>query len=372
MKTGSSNKYSIFSKAIFVALILFVFIISIDLMVISLEHLGKETIKSLIEITSNPFIGLFIGLLITSIVQSSSTTTSVIVAMVASGSMEIRDAIPVVMGANIGTTITSDLVSLSFISRKNEFRKAITTATSHDFFNILTAAILFPLQYLYNIIGILSEELTQLFTWVDPRINQNIEQASIPVELVNIPLSNLFYDLIDNPYITLVLSVFFVFASIKMLSKIIYALLIGPTRHKFEDFIFNKKLKSFSWGMLLTASIQSSSVTTSLLVPVVSIGRIKIKDAFHFILGANIGTTVTAFIAAIFKNEAAISIAIAHLLFNLIGVAIFLPFNPIRNIPIYMANKLGVITQRFRIVGFLYIIITFFLIPFALIFLSQL
>jgi len=371
LKTPDRSLISNLSKAFSVVFILFIFIFSIDLMVISLSHLGKETIRSMISVTSNPFVGLFIGLLITSIVQSSSTTTSVIVAMVASGSMNIPDAIPIVMGANIGTTITSDLVSLSFISKKIEFRRAITTATSHDFFNILTTLILLPLQYFYNVIGFLAEKLTNLLVLDSGVYNPTTNFTFASFNFVNIPVSHLLYNTIDNPYITLIVSVLLVFLSIKLLSKIIYTLLIGPSRYKFEEFIFKNKFKSFLWGVLLTASMQSSSVTTSLLVPVVAIGRIKAKDAFPFILGANIGTTITAFIAAIFKNEAAISIATAHLLFNIIGVLIFLPIKSIRNIPIHMATQLGKLTLKYRIIGFFYIIITFFLIPFALILLSQ-
>ncbi len=357
-------------QAFLIVLILFVFMFSIDLMVISLGHISKDAVRSMISLVSNPFIALFIGLLITSIVQSSSTTTSVIVAMVASGSMEISHAIPMVMGANIGTTITSDLVSLSFIAKKVELRRAITTSTSHDFFNILTTIILLPLQYFYNIIGRISETITSF-------LNINLAHNAYPntpvssASLVNIPVSDQFFNLIDSPIITFILSLVLLFVSIKLLAKIISSLFLGSSRSKFESFIFKNTYKSFTWGAILTGAVQSSSVTTSLLVPIVAVGRIKVKNAFPFILGANVGTTLTALLAALFKNEAAISIAIAHLSFNLIGVLIFLPIRFMRNIPVFLANQLGLLTSKHRIVGFLYIIITFFLLPFALIFISK-
>ncbi len=357
-------------KAFLVVFILFVFMFSIDLMIISIGHISKGAIRSMISLVSNPFIALFIGLLITSIVQSSSTTTSVIVAMVASGSLEINHAIPMVMGANIGTTITSDLVSLSFIAKKIELRRAITTSTSHDFFNILVTIILLPLQYFYNFIGRISEAITSMFDFSQAGLYPG-SKTVFHASLVNIPISDQFFEWVNSPVTTFILSLILLFVSIKLLAKIIYSLFLGASKSKFEDFIFKNTYKSFTWGAILTAAVQSSSVTTSLLVPVVAIGKIKIKNAFPFILGANIGTTLTAFLAALFKNEAAITIAVAHLSFNLIGVLIFLPIKFMRNIPVFLANQLGRLTLKYRIVGFLYIIITFFLLPFALIYLSR-
>ena len=116
-------------------------------MITSLQHLSKDVTETILLATSNPFTGLFIGLLITALIQSSSTTTSLVVALVASGSISIESAVPLIMGANIGTTITSTIVSLGFINRKKEFRRAVAAGTYHDFFNILTALLLFPLQY---------------------------------------------------------------------------------------------------------------------------------------------------------------------------------------------------------------------------------
>ena len=85
-------------------------------------------------------------------------------------------------------------------------------------------------------------------------------------------------------------------------------------------------------------------------------------------MGANIGTTVTALIAAISQTEAALAVAICHLLFNLFGVFILFPIRSIRNIPIWLSETLGLYAGKRRLVGVAYIVITFFLIPFALIY----
>ncbi|HEX2211938.1 MAG TPA: Na/Pi cotransporter family protein, partial [Mycobacterium sp.] len=90
----------------------------------------------LFQFASNPLIALMIGLLATAATQSSSTTTSITVGMVAGG-LPIEIAIPVLMGANIGTTLTNTLVSLGMVANKADFRRAFSAATVHDFFNLM-------------------------------------------------------------------------------------------------------------------------------------------------------------------------------------------------------------------------------------------
>ena len=131
------------------AFILFLF--ALDLMTSSLQHLGKNVAETILLATSNPFTDCSSGLLITAMLQSSSTTTSLVVALVASGSITLQSAIPIIMGANIGTTITSTIVSLGFINKKKEFRRAVAAGTYHDFFNILTAVDSFPVGILLRL-----------------------------------------------------------------------------------------------------------------------------------------------------------------------------------------------------------------------------
>ncbi len=96
---------------------LLIFLFSLELMLSSLQHLGKAAAETIILATSNPFTALFIGLLTTAIIQSSTATTSMTVALVASGSLTLESAVPIIMGANIGTTITSTIVSLGFLPK---------------------------------------------------------------------------------------------------------------------------------------------------------------------------------------------------------------------------------------------------------------
>ena len=155
------NTVKTLSKVLSVAVLLYLFLVSVGLMGSALKGYGKGFAAQLIETTSNPFIGLFIGILATSLIQSSSTTTSIVVGMVASNVLTVHNAIPIIMGANIGTTVTNTLVSLGHVSRRDEFRRAISAATVHDFFNLICVAFLFPLEqatgYLEKLAGLMKD-----------------------------------------------------------------------------------------------------------------------------------------------------------------------------------------------------------------------
>ena len=125
---------------------LYVFLVSVKLLGTGFEMIGGGFSERLIATTSNPFVGLFIGILATSLVHSSSTTTSTVVGFVAAGMLSIESAVPIIMGANIGTTVTCATVSLGHIRRPEEFRRAFAAASVHDFFNLMSVAILFPLE----------------------------------------------------------------------------------------------------------------------------------------------------------------------------------------------------------------------------------
>lgn len=348
------------------ALLLFFF--AVDLMISSLQYLGKTAAETILLATTNPFTGLFIGLLVSAILQSSSATTSMVVALVASGSVSLRGAIPIIMGANIGTTITSTIVSLGFIAKKKEFRRAVAAGTYHDFFNILTTIILFPLEYFYGFLSKIAHTVAISY------FNEPVGPVKVSFSLLGFgfnPIIEFLISLIGNGFILAFISIVLLFVSILFFRKVLSEMLGFGSHERVQRYFFRSPFKSFAWGLLTTAAIRSSTITTSLVVPLVAKKVIKIRAAMPFILGANIGTTVTAFIAATFNSNAAISIAIAHFLFNFIGVLIFLPIPYVKDIPINLANGLGRLTLRYRLAGFLYLLITFFFIPFSLIYLNK-
>ncbi len=118
-------------------------------------------------------------------------------------------------------------------------------------------------------------------------------------------------------------------------------------------------------GALITALVQSSSITTSLLVPMYGAGVLKLEAGFPLTLGANIGTTITALLASTVTGPAGLTIAVVHLLFNLCGTLVFFPLRPLRRVPIRLADKLAGLAIRNRLWVLVYIGVVFFLLPLA-------
>ncbi len=343
------------------------FMLSIDILTFSLGRINNKVANEIFMATKNPFVGLFVGILMTALIQSSSTISAMVVAVVASGSIDLAQAVPVIMGANIGTTLTSNLVALSFIMNKKRFKKALSAAVLHDFFNIITVIILFPLEVYFGLLSQLASYITQSLFVGFADAGEGYGSQGIFLRPITLWLNEQWvYHLVG-----LLIGICLLIISIKLLSSLTYRSLISPQFQKVSKHVFKQPFRAFSYGVFATAAVQSSTITTSLIVTFVANGRVSLKKIFPFILGANIGTTITAAIAALYKTEAAISIAIVHFLFNGIGTLIFLPLPGIRNIPVRLASLFGKQTVKTRYVGILYILLTFFIIPFFLIFFSK-
>ncbi|MEO0457502.1 MAG: Na/Pi symporter, partial [Cyanobacteria bacterium P01_A01_bin.114] len=131
---------------------------SIDGLGLGFQSLAGPQAEWLFGLAINPFLGLLLGILTTAMVQSSSIVTSMLIAAVGGG-LPVAIAIPMVMGANIGTTLTNTLVSLGYVSDDDSFQRAFAAATLHDFFNLLSVAILFPLELTLHPLARLSEQI---------------------------------------------------------------------------------------------------------------------------------------------------------------------------------------------------------------------
>lgn len=349
--------------------ILFAFVLfffALDLLKSSFEQLGSETIGSIIKATANPFTGFFIGLIVTAIIQSSSTTTAFVVALVGTNSLTLENGIPIIMGANVGTTITSLIVSLTFISKKKEFRRAVSAASFHCFFNLLTLLLLFPLEYYYQFLSKLSLAIAQAISTSDSQ-STDVSSSSLLD-----PLTNWIITTIPNLLVVVVISFAMLFISILIFRRIISGVLKAQSPEAFSRFFFSGRGMALAWGFLTTAAIRSSTITTSVAVPIVAKKVITLRQAAPFIIGANVGTTVTAFIALIFNVSTitALSVAIAHFLFNLIGSFLFFPIPALNELPVRLSSGLGKISSKSRIAIFAFVVGVFFVVPAILIFLS--
>jgi len=343
---------------------LYLFFLSIKLMGTALKGMGSGFVHELLSSAENPFIGLFIGILATTIVQSSSFTTSLTVGLVASGALPIRMAVPVVMGANIGTTVTNTIVSLAHIKRQQEFRNAFAGATVHDFFNWCCVILLLPLEIRFHLIEKTASFFSSVFFGAS-----GVKTAN-PFDYILQPAIMLIeFTTSNSGVIMLILAVIFLFVSLTYMVRIMRSLLASKIENFVHNFLFKNDFSSFIVGLLFTTLVQSSSITTSLVVPLIGAGILTVRKIYPYMLGANIGTTITALLAAMVLGcEVALTIAFAHLFFNIFGILIFYP---LRFIPISLSEKYAGFAAKNKYNALLLIAFLFYILPLAIIIITK-
>jgi solute carrier family 34 (sodium-dependent phosphate cotransporter) len=349
-------------KIIGILSLTYLFLVSIGLMGHAFKLFGSGFAAQVIKSTSSPLVGLMIGILATSIVQSSSLTTSLVVGMVAGDVLTVTNAIPIIMGANIGTAVTSTVVSLGHIGRKDEFRRAFSAAMVNDVFNVLSVLVLFPLQIATDFLGHLARGLASVFEGVG-----GVTFTS-PVATVVKPTVSLIAGLVGNhPIIELLIAVVFLFVALRYLVTVLRSLVIERLEAFFGQYVFSSAIRGFLLGLGLTVLVQSSSIALSLMIPLAGAGILTLVQVFPYSLGSNVGTTVTALLASLATGSIApVTVAFAHLIFNISGTAIFYP---LKRIPIGLAEKLANGMIKRTTIGIVCLIAVFYIAPAAVIFL---
>lgn len=246
------------------------FLYGMKIMGDGLENAAGEKLKRVLEkVTSNRFLGVLIGALVTAVIQSSSATTVMVVSFVNTGLMNLMQAAGVIMGANVGTTITAQMVSLDL------------------------------------------SKIAPLFIGLGVIITMAAKKKKTK----------------EFGYIALGFGILFL--GMNMMSQSMKPLSNSDSFKNIITVIGENRLLGVVAGLAMTAIVQSSSATTGILIALASANTIDIKIALPIILGCNIGTCVTALIAAIGTNRTAKKAALLHLFFNVFGVLIFLPFTGI-------------------------------------------
>lgn len=361
-------------KTLAIIAILYLFLVSIGMIGSAFKGMGKGFAVQLIQSNAGPLIGLFIGILATSLIQSSSTTTSLVVGMVAAGTfgddprIAVAAATPYIMGANIGTSITNTIVSLGHIVNKNEFRRAFSASIVHDFFNVISVLVLLPLEMSFGIISKSASWLAELL------VGTETFTFNSPLKMITDPavswVQNLFkqQEIINYNWLLLIAALLLLFLSLRFLTKLIRSLVMQRLEAFFDSHIFKTAGRAMLFGAFITILVQSSSITTSLVIPLAGAGILHLRQIFPYTLGANIGTTVTALLASLVSGTIApLSVAFAHLMFNIYGIALIWPIEKIRMIPINLSIWFTEIAIKNRIFPLLYILVVFFIIPLSLI-----
>jgi sodium-dependent phosphate cotransporter len=452
-----------------VIVLLYFFICSLGVLQDAFQLIGGRAAGEIFTnsvLVNNPIAGLMIGIVVTVLVQSSSTSTSIVVSMVGSGLLEVRPAIPIIMGANIGTTVTNTLVALTQSMDRSTFRRAFAGATVHDAFNWLTVLILLPIEiitgYLYHatsamvkglshsadsdepqFLKVITKPLTDLIIQIDSKVIRAIAQES---DRQKFPLAKYYciektrnfsqlisdenstfvddinskifsYDLqivndsssaqyltwrevlaanstkcnhafvgvglpgnldeIAAGAILLVGSLLCLIVVLLLLVKILNSLLQGTMASIVRKNInadFPGRFACLTGyvaifiGAGITVLVQSSSVFTSALTPLVGLGVVTIERVYPLTLGSNIGTTVTSILAALTADanmiQYTMQISLCHLFFNISGILMFYPIPPLRKIPVKIAKGLGNITAKYRWFAIFYLLAMFIALPF--------
>ncbi|XP_068449112.1 solute carrier family 34 member 2b [Clinocottus analis] len=432
--------------------LLYLFICSLDVLSSAFQLVGGKAAGDIFQdnvILSNPVAGLVIGVLVTVLVQSSSTSSSIVVSMVSSGLLKVQSAVPIIMGANIGTSVTNTIVAMMQAGDRNEFRRAFAGATVHDFFNWMSVMILLPLEVatgvLYkltdliinsfnlqggenapDLLNVITDPLTDAIIQLDKSVitaiatgdpvarnqslikiwckketnttfwNQTVEncapgavcwvegnltwtqgnsswvdyQEKCVHMFVNANLPDLAVGLI-----LLALSLLTLCTCLILIVKLLNSMLKGQVAVVIKKVLNTDFPFPFAWvtgyiamfvGAGMTFIVQSSSVFTSAITPLVGIGVISLERAYPLTLGSNIGTTTTAILAAMASPGdtlgESLQIALCHFFFNIMGIILWYPI-PFMRIPIRLARGLGNRTAEYRWFAIVYLVLCFLFFP---------
>jgi sodium-dependent phosphate cotransporter len=347
----------------------------------------------------NPVLGLLVGILTTTLVQSSSVTTALIVGLVGAGQISVTGAVPMIMGANIGTTVTNTIAALAHMTRSTEFRRAFAAATCHDFFNFLSVLLLLPLELITRAIwgkGMLESMAHHTVNWT-----MGISSSTDSVSSYNSPFKSAIksgYKVVNNgieglfgtdgttaKYVLAVVGMGIIFAALTGVVKSMRVLVMARMERYMNRFLGSGGFFGIIIGIILTVLVQSSSITTSVLVPLAGAGMVTLQQIFPITIGANIGTTVTAMLASFaITNEPgdpdgvrdgvrlAREIAFVHLYFNLVGMLVWFVPRVTRQLPLMMAEWMADFAVRKRKWAVAYVMGIFYALPAGIFFLSRL
>ncbi|MGA0830713.1 MAG: Na/Pi symporter [Nitriliruptoraceae bacterium] len=356
------------ARSALVVATLYAFLVGVGLLESGIAALGEGFSDAVLEQVANPVSGLFAGILLTVLVQSSSVSTSTIVGLVGAGTLGVELAVPMIMGANIGTTVTSTLAALGSIRRGQEFRRAVAAATVHDFFNLLAVAVLLPLELLTGFLTRTATALSGVLRGTEvaaPGTSPLRTAVKAPVRAVADAVTGLPVGTAIGGVLLLVLALGVIFAALTVITRTMRDLVAGSVERAMNRVIGRGGgAVGIVIGMLVTVAVQSSSITTSILVPLVASGILARRRAYPITLGANVGTTITALLASLaVSRPEGLTIALVHTLFNVTGLTLVWPVRAVRDVPVRLAEALATQAARRRPVIAGYLVVVFLVVP---------
>jgi sodium-dependent phosphate cotransporter len=272
-----------------------------------------------------------------------------------------------IMGANIGTTITNTLVALGHVRHSNEFKRAFAAATVHDFFNIIAVAVLLPLELATGF-------LSSIASWISERlVGASGSDWKSPVkQWVKTPVGWLqdFWEAIGltgNALASVMVAsgLVIVLISLTFITKNMRTLIADRVERSVNRVLGKGSgVVAMMLGVVITMLVQSSSITTSILIPLSAAGVVTLRNAYPVTLGANVGTTVTALLAALAASSPdALTIALVHTTFNVVAILLLYVPPLWRYVPVHLAERLADFAVKRRILAVAYVFGLFIVLP---------
>ncbi|MDG1846385.1 MAG: Na/Pi symporter [Acidimicrobiales bacterium] len=347
--------------------LIYTFLVGVSSLESGIKVMGADTQEMLFSSVSNPLAGLFIGILGTVLVQSSSASTSVIVGLVGTGALGVGDAVPMVMGANIGTTVTNTLVALAHVRQSEEFKRAFAAATVHDFFNLLSVCVLLPIELATGVLSTFAEKISGQLVgsagseWKSPIKKWVKEPVGWLKDLGGAVGAE------GNVLGTflVVVGLLIILGALAYITKNMRRLVADRIEASLNKVLgTGAGVVAMILGLLITISVQSSSITTSIMIPLAAAGVVTLRNIYPVTLGANVGTTITALLAALAASRPeALTVGIVHTLFNFGGILLLYPIPAIREIPVRAAESLAKLAVQRRVIAIAYVVTAFIVVP---------
>ncbi len=336
---------------------------------------GADGARQIFEFATNPVTGVLLGVLATALVQSSSAVTSVIVGLVGGG-LPVAIAIPMIMGSNMGTTITNTIASLGNLKEGPAFNRSFSAATVHDFFNLFSILVFLPIELLFRPLEQLAGYFAASF---QGSTNASMNDFDIVRDLTRPAINGIRdgFRMLPSEVSGAAMILFGIVAvllTVYLLNKMLRRVMTGNAQKLFNAAVGRNAVLAVISGLIVTLIVQSSTLTTVLIVPMAGAGVFTLAQVYPFTLGANIGTPITALLAAtgvVGEYEVfALQVALVHLFYNLFGVLLFAMIPPLWKLPMQAAQALADGAQRSRWVVPGYILGVFFILP-GLVFTAQ-
>jgi solute carrier family 34 (sodium-dependent phosphate cotransporter) len=350
--------------------LIYLLICAVSIISAGFAGLGSDAAHSMFAFAANPWVGLSVGVLGTVLIQSSTTTTAIAVTAVGAGALPIRAAIPIILGANVGTTVTTTLVALTFIGSRTEFRRALGASTIHDFYNWLALLIFFPLELIWHPLERISGALTNALYgtgWLpDPARFNFVRAATRPVEEAVLKATSHLSSTL-GPLFTIVIGAALILVAVRYLGKLLKLLMVGRARDILIKAVGRNAYLAMASGMGVTVLTQSSTITTSVLVPFAGAGILTPAQIYPVTVGANLGTTFTVVFAAfaVVGQDAKIGLqaAFVHLLYNLFAIIVIYVIPVLRPVPLFCAQTFARIAAERKWVIAVYLFTVFIALP---------